>query len=448
MPQKIHRSHYLRHFSLAFFPVVLLVSITSFYVYTSETKADLHIIKAREIDQLNLQWSIISEDFQAVSDDLMMISKLSELQKLVDGNIRDMRGAENDLLVVSRAKKRYDQIRYLDATGMEVVRINFTKGQPSVVPADKLQNKAQRYYFRDSYDLNRDGIFISPLDLNIERGRIEQPLKPMIRFGTPVFDKNGEKRGVLLLNYLANILIEKLQRFSLDDQSNFSFLNSDGYWLKGNSPDEWGFMYENKRDRTFGNKHPLEWQEILSSDSGQFISDNGLFTYATIYPLVENRISSNGSGRAYEQSTEKLAGREYFFKIASQVPTANLEEVSGDVFLRLMPLYLMTILIVFVGSWRFAKFRAIRFQAWLERETLIKELEASLAEVKTLRGLIPICSSCKKIRDDKGVWNRIESYISAHTEAKFSHGMCNECVRELYPEIADEVLAKTEAMIK
>ena len=69
----------------------------------------------------------------------------------------------------------------------------------------------------------------------------------------------------------------------------------------------------------------------------------------------------------------------------------------------------------------------------------LAELKEALAEVKTLRGLIPICSSCKKIRDDKGTWNRIESYIAAHSEAEFTHGICPQCIRELYPEIADEV---------
>ena len=65
-----------------------------------------------------------------------------------------------------------------------------------------------------------------------------------------------------------------------------------------------------------------------------------------------------------------------------------------------------------------------------EKEQLIQRLENALAEIKTLRGLIPICSYCKKIRDDKGYWNQLESYISEHTEAKFSHGPCDECYKK------------------
>lgn len=69
-----------------------------------------------------------------------------------------------------------------------------------------------------------------------------------------------------------------------------------------------------------------------------------------------------------------------------------------------------------------------------EREKLIKDLKGALAEVKTLRGLLPICSHCKKIRDDNGYWNQIESYISKHSEVKFSHSICKECAEKYYPE--------------
>jgi len=73
-----------------------------------------------------------------------------------------------------------------------------------------------------------------------------------------------------------------------------------------------------------------------------------------------------------------------------------------------------------------------------EREKLIRKLQKALAEVKTLSGLIPICASCKRIRDDKGYWNQIETYIRDHSEADFSHGICPECARKLYPELYKE----------
>ncbi len=75
--------------------------------------------------------------------------------------------------------------------------------------------------------------------------------------------------------------------------------------------------------------------------------------------------------------------------------------------------------------------------AEIEKEELLAELQKALDEVKTLKGIIPICSSCKNIRDDKGYWNRIETYIEEHTDAEFTHGVCQECAKKLYPGLVD-----------
>ena len=74
-------------------------------------------------------------------------------------------------------------------------------------------------------------------------------------------------------------------------------------------------------------------------------------------------------------------------------------------------------------------------QAEEVREKLIRELQNALAEIKTLRGILPICSSCKKIRDDEGYWHQVEVYIRDHSEVEFSYGICPECAKRLYPEI-------------
>ncbi len=85
-----------------------------------------------------------------------------------------------------------------------------------------------------------------------------------------------------------------------------------------------------------------------------------------------------------------------------------------------------------------------RKRAEEERERLIKELQDAISQVKTLSGMLPICSSCKKIRDDKGYWTQIESYISTHSEAEFSHSVCPDCVKKLYPEFCDKIIDNKE----
>ena len=80
----------------------------------------------------------------------------------------------------------------------------------------------------------------------------------------------------------------------------------------------------------------------------------------------------------------------------------------------------------------------LKFRAAQEREKLIKQLEKALLEVKKLSGLLPICASCKNIRDENGKWQPIEEYIQNHSEADFSHGICSECGPRLYPGIYPE----------
>ena len=94
---------------------------------------------------------------------------------------------------------------------------------------------------------------------------------------------------------------------------------------------------------------------------------------------------------------------------------------------------------------REAEERHKRREAEKERERLIGELQDALARVKTLSGLLPICSSCKKIRDDKGYWNRLETYLQEHSGAKLTHGICPDCAKRLYPGLVDDPGNRTRA---
>lgn len=86
----------------------------------------------------------------------------------------------------------------------------------------------------------------------------------------------------------------------------------------------------------------------------------------------------------------------------------------------------------------------------LEEKTLVavRDREKALEDIRVLQGLLPICASCKKIRDDKGYWIQIESYIRDHSEAEFSHGICPECIEKLYPELHSRKKLKNGSNIK
>jgi hypothetical protein len=78
-------------------------------------------------------------------------------------------------------------------------------------------------------------------------------------------------------------------------------------------------------------------------------------------------------------------------------------------------------------------------------QATVNELQETLSTVRTLSGLLPICSACKKIRDDRGYWTQIETYIHEHAEVAFSHGICPDCARKLYPDDADAILGRPQS---
>ena len=92
-------------------------------------------------------------------------------------------------------------------------------------------------------------------------------------------------------------------------------------------------------------------------------------------------------------------------------------------------------------------FREKDHQLLLQRAALIRDLREALASVKTLRGIIPICSYCRKIRNDEGYWNQVETYLESHSDARFSHGICPDCMAPLEAEI-EAVMGEDRGSLK
>lgn len=89
--------------------------------------------------------------------------------------------------------------------------------------------------------------------------------------------------------------------------------------------------------------------------------------------------------------------------------------------------------------WTFGFILMVNQRLNAERQETIRELQGALEQIRTLRGILPICAHCKKIRDDHGFWEQVEAYVSRHTEAEFSHGICPDCMKTIYPRFQDRV---------
>jgi len=179
--------------------------------------------------------------------------------------------------------------------------VNYNDGATTRVSDNRLQNKHNRYYFTDSMALRSGKLFVSRLDLNIEDGEIEKPLKPVVRFGMKLTDWQGNSVGVLLLNYLAEGMLDLFSTTTADAPSYISIVNKDGYWLKhSDSEKEWGFMFKNYI--RFQLYYPDIWNAISKNESGQIKTEAGVFTFHTVYPIrvsesiTSSPVSGNGIG--------------------------------------------------------------------------------------------------------------------------------------------------------
>ena len=351
MPPQIHSRVLIKNFLTVFLPLSALVGVVIGTIYYQQVQTEQVLLKTNELRKVDLETKVISGDFHSVVSDLMVISKQNELQRVLEGVNGQQQALSQELLLFSGYKKLYDQIRFLDRSGKEVVRVNFNKGEPTIVPEEKLQVQAKRYWFNDTLRLNQGQVFVSPLDLNIERGQVEQPLKPMIRFGTPVFDRRGEKRGIVVLNYFGTKLLDNFNQAFANASSQGMLLNADGYWLKGAKPeDEWGFMFPNRKNRTFGQAFPQAWQQISQKESGQFQTAEGIFTFTTVYPLVEGQKSSTGAGQAFAPSQNQIDTKSYHWKIVSWVSPETLTTKSNRFLSQLLLLYAGLVGLTGIGS--------------------------------------------------------------------------------------------------
>jgi hypothetical protein len=315
----------VRTFFTIFIPCALILGYILSIFYQNELKAEKKVIEDQIIQTIDLQKSVIARDFDSILSDILYLAETRELRGLLEGvAYKDPVAADYSSFV--KRKGIYDQIRFLDQSGMEIVRVNSRKFMPYIVPDGELQDKSHRYYFIDAIELKREQVFVSPFDLNKEKGKIEKPLKPMIRFAAPVFDRNIEKRGVVVLNYSGANLIDDVKRIGLDAIGDTMLLNSGGFWFISPEPgEEWGFMYKDGGKKTFGNRFPKVWKKISTEEAGQLYTSDGLFIFSEVYPLMGSLGARSGLRSFSEEIPDWAGAKEYAWKIISHIPKDRLE---------------------------------------------------------------------------------------------------------------------------
>ncbi|MBC8211410.1 MAG: PAS domain S-box protein [Gammaproteobacteria bacterium] len=330
--------------------IILLTIIAIHYqVYISAASNQL---KSQQILNLELGKTTLISELSNIQSDVNFLARQAELHgyfdHLDDNTLSIM---ASDFLLFANKKKIYDQIRLINMEGQEIIRINNDAGTSSIVAKQFLQNKYSRYYFSESLLLNRNEIFISRFDLNVEHGNIQLPLKPVIRFGTPVFNSSGEKVGVLILNYLGNHLLDNFRKATANIARNIMLLNNEGYWLSHHNRDlEWGFMLDHLH--TFATDYRQEWQQVSTFPSGQFSNESGLFSFTTVYPGLD---LGDKTDDISAQKLSVLSIRPWL--LISHITPAELDDSPKSFLRNNSVLYLIIFVIFLIGTYLMARFR-------------------------------------------------------------------------------------------
>lgn len=185
----------------------------------------------------------------------------------------------------------------------------------------------------------------------------------------------------MLINYYGNELIEDFRR-AMVEKHHAMLLNRDGYWLSSPDPSqEWGFMLG--RETTFAKQYPEAWTRIKTADEGSLMTERGLLTHATVYPLLASQRASTGAPGAEDASAHELSAREYYWKVVSLVPASELPSPSLTQRPGIFAIYLTGMLLLALLAGFMAVTMPTRRQfrrALAKNEARLREITATLAE--------------------------------------------------------------------
>ncbi|MDX1456869.1 MAG: EAL domain-containing protein [Marinobacter sp.] len=282
------------------------------YINASTSVAD---IERRESSNLRHADSLMSHELNRLQSDLQQLVESPSLSRFLLSPRPDQRVEVAHLFQsLLRYAPQYEQVRILGADGQELIRVEQGRNGPIDVSASALQDKSERYYFREAIKLGQGQFYLSPLDLNVEEGRIERPFRPMLRIAAPLYGEHRAPQAILVLNYSATRLLT-LFRESLSGSAGVPMLlNQDGYWLlHEDEHQQWGFMLDT--GASFGSQFPEAWSELQQTPlpSGVTSTSNGDFIYVVLNPLM----AVNGNGTALA-----VGGQRWF--LISHIRTGEL----------------------------------------------------------------------------------------------------------------------------
>ncbi|WNO09941.1 PAS domain S-box protein [Teredinibacter sp. KSP-S5-2] len=399
---------FLSHFSRIFLPLIPLIAVVFYALYKNEIAAIERIIEAQDKNKTQLSLNIIESHLYSLEADALFLSGLKNLSEwLKTDSDRAREDLQADMMSYMTHYPHYDQIRLLNNSGHEIVRINNNAGKAILVPQNELQDKSSRYYVKEIKPLKNREIYISVFDLNIEHGKIEQPLKPILRVGTPIYI-NGDLQGSLFLNYLGAQLLDELRKHNSPDRDReIWLLNEDGYFFLGPSANqEWGFMFVEGTNKRFSTLYPDLWAHRTSSGTVRYKSKDNILQ---ITPIQVNRFLHN-------------AKKKHWY-VVTKTSKAYLDLQAKQVAIQLSRVAAFILAILAISCWMISKKEMARKQS----EIQLRESE------KQFRHLLQGAPDAIIVVNQHGII-QIVNDAATHVFHYSREDMLNQSVEQLLPD--------------
>ncbi|MHA1521497.1 MAG: hypothetical protein ACTSRK_15045 [Promethearchaeota archaeon] len=265
--------------------------------------------------------------------------------------------------------------------------------------------------------LQEGEIYSSPLDLNKEYGAIEIPFLPVLRIGLPLFNPEGNRKGILIININFRYILEFIKSHLQENE--IYFADIDGFFFTNPIEPEnvWGQPVNlNESSWNIENEYPSLFTTIQNSDlemekPSKFVDESSSKRTIFIYKILNMQVGGSG----------------LYWILFGAGDYQHFFSLNGN--------SLLNEYILIVGIWALT---SVMFLLLLKRiNQAYRRQIAAEKEVKKLRDILPMCANCKKIRDGEGKWHSVDEYLHDNTESKISHGICPSCASELYGDLLD-----------
>jgi PAS domain S-box-containing protein len=317
-------------FLTLFLPVAALVFVAAYYYASQRTDDRIRDILDSDSARLNLISGFLGAELLGSLKHLRALSTEYVTRQAMDSPLpENLQLLESSFLTLAQRNPQYQQVRWIDESGIEVSRIIRDQGEPYAAPPADLQNKSSRYYFEEANALLPGELYISRVDLNEERGQVETTVRPVLRVATPVVDSAQKRRGIIILNIEMGHIFNLIRTPGrMHTEADYLLINQQGVVLNGD--------VENFRSADAGEQGEdfilpdADIRErVLGSNSGSLELQDGLWTWIKLSPFATFKRLT----RVFPEhlvSFDQLISDDFSLKLVAHRPPGSLLDVRNE----------------------------------------------------------------------------------------------------------------------